>query len=108
MSPWRPAWPIGVDGAAVGPQGGTASLRETAVVAAPGGFTYEVRSSGEVVIRHHGRIATTLRGRRADAFLDDAAHGDEQELMARLTGNYRRGNERLARDHPRHRGGRSQ
>jgi hypothetical protein len=28
---------------------------------------------------------------------------DEQELMARVTGNYRRGNERASRDHPRNR-----
>jgi hypothetical protein len=27
--------------------------------------------------------------------------GNEQELMARLTGNYKRGNERVARTHPR-------
>ena len=34
-------------------------------------------------------------------FLEDR---DAQELMARLTGNYRRGNERTARQHPRNRG----
>jgi hypothetical protein len=62
---------------------------------APAGFAYEVRASGEVVVRHHGRRAATLRGTVAARFLDDlAAGGDEQQLLARLTGNYKRGNER--------------
>lgn len=68
------------------------------------GFSYERRGE-EVVISHHGRRATTLRGDRATVFLDDVQRGDAQELMARLTGNYRRGNERLARRHPRNTGG---
>lgn len=66
----------------------------------PEGFAYEERGD-EVVIFHHGRRATTLRGDRAAAFLVDVESGDRQELMARLTGNYRRGNERAARRHPR-------
>ena len=47
-----------------------------------------------MLITHHGRPATTLRGRRAADFLQDVESGDPQELMARLTGNYKRGNER--------------
>jgi hypothetical protein len=35
--------------------------------------------------------------------LEEVGEGDGQELMARLTGNYKRGNERLARQHPRNR-----
>lgn len=66
----------------------------------PEGFDYVVRGD-QVVIRHHGRLATTLRGRRAQGFLEDVESEDPQELMARLTGNYRRGNERQARNHPR-------
>ncbi|GAA1912401.1 hypothetical protein [Nocardioides hwasunensis] len=70
----------------------------------PEGFDYDVRG-GEVVITHHGRRATVLRGGAASRFLADVADGDdEQELMARVTGNYRRGNERTAKDHPRNRG----
>lgn len=68
----------------------------------PEGFTYLLRGA-DVVISHHGRPAATLRGRRAAEFLTDVESGDPQELMARLTGNYRRGNERLARQHPRNR-----
>jgi hypothetical protein len=66
----------------------------------PDGFDYMVRGE-QVVISHHGRNATTLRGQSAQAFLEDVESDDPQELMARLTGNYRRGNERQARSHPR-------
>ncbi len=69
----------------------------------PHGFAWTRHANGDVVITHHGRRATVLRGQRAAAFLDDVAAGNEQELMARLTGNYKRGNERQARSHPRHR-----
>lgn len=47
-----------------------------------------------VVIRHHGRVATTLRGAAAARFLADVERSDPQQLMARVTGNYKRGNER--------------
>lgn len=67
----------------------------------PDGFTFQVRKNGDVVILHHGRAATTLRGARANAFLDDVGTSDGQELMARLTGNYKRGNERATAQHPR-------
>lgn len=68
------------------------------------GFTYSVRNSGDVEISHHGRMATTLRGKQASDFLAKVSAGDDsaaQQLMARLTGNYKRGNERKARNHPR-------
>lgn len=68
------------------------------------GFTYEVLGNGDVRISHHGRTASTLRGHRAARFLADVERGDPQELMARLTGNYKRGNERLGRGHPRNQG----
>ena len=70
----------------------------------PRGFSFEVRKSGEVVVRHDGRLAATLRGARAAEFLVAAQAGDDQELMARVTGNYRHGNERRAANHPRNRG----
>ena len=72
-------------------------------VPAPEGFDYDVRGA-EVVITHHGRHATVLRGAAAARFLDDVEQGDAQELMARVTGNYRRGNERTAKNHPRNAG----
>lgn len=69
---------------------------------APKDFDYEVRR-GEVHITHAGRPAGVLRGRRAAEFLDEV-DDDPQEVMARWTGNYRHGNERQARQHPRNRG----
>ncbi len=69
----------------------------------PDGFTYTVRGEREVVILHRGRVATVLRGAAMARFLDDVEREDEQEVMARATGNYKRGNERLAASHPRNR-----
>jgi hypothetical protein len=68
------------------------------------GFSFVARRSGEVEIRHGGRLAATLRGARAEAFLSemmDCDHAAAQQTMARVTGNYKRGNERLAANHPR-------
>lgn len=72
--------------------------------APPSGFDWQQLPDGAVRISHHGTSATTLRGRRAADFLEDVENEDPQQLMARLTGNYRRGNERTARNHPRNRG----
>lgn len=63
-------------------------------MADPNGFSYEQRKSGEVVITHRGRKATTLRGLKAQRFLTDVETDDPQHVMARVTGNYKRGNER--------------
>lgn len=57
------------------------------------GFSYATRKNGEVVISRHGRVATMLRGERAAKFLKGVAEGDPQQVMARATGNYKRGNE---------------
>lgn len=59
----------------------------------PTGFAYTKRQNGDVVITHHGRAATTLRGSAARKFLDRVVTDDPQQLMARVTGNYKRGNE---------------
>ena len=65
------------------------------------GFEYRVRKDGDVVIHHHGRQATVLRGEAAERFLADVQRKEPQEVMARATGNYRRGNERTSGAHPR-------
>jgi hypothetical protein len=69
------------------------------------GFTYRVSKRGEVEVLQRGRVAVTLRGARAAEFLAGAGAGfaELQQAMARLTGNYKRGNERLAGNHPRNR-----
>jgi len=67
----------------------------------PSGFRFDIRRT-EVVVSHHGRHAVTLRGAAASRFLSAVDAGeDQQELMARATGQYRRGNERAARIDPR-------
>jgi hypothetical protein len=67
------------------------------LVPRPAGFRFSERSNGTVIITHAGRHASTLRGSRADKFLSEVASGDPQLVMARWTGNYKRGNERRDR-----------
>lgn len=70
------------------------------------GFTYRLKKNQDLEILHHGRLASTLRGHDAEDFLSAVEAGsadDAQQLMARITGNYKRGNERLASQHPRNR-----
>ncbi len=70
------------------------------------GFTFRARKTGEVQVLRHGTLAGTLRGAAAMEFLAEVAacgHSDAQQLMARVTGNYKHGNERLAATHPRNR-----
>ena len=69
----------------------------------PEGFEWRELPDGSIRITHHGRSATTLRGAKAADFAADVGSHDPQELMARLTGNYKRGNERTAKNHPRNR-----
>jgi hypothetical protein len=57
------------------------------------GFAYRVRKSGEVVIERHDRVVTILRGKAATRFLQRIELSDPQQAMARVTGNYKRGNE---------------
>lgn len=70
------------------------------------GFTYRVRKNGDVEVFHRGRLAATLRGTDAAEFKQEAHDEDSaeaQQLMARVTGNYKHGNERKASQHPRNR-----
>jgi hypothetical protein len=60
----------------------------------PSGFAYSTHRNGDVVITHNGRRAAQLRGSKAQRFLRSVNEENSQMLMARLTGNYKRGNER--------------
>jgi hypothetical protein len=63
----------------------------------PTGFTWSARKNGELAISRDGRVVTIVRGAaavRLASKLTDAAPDDVQHLLARATGNYRRGNER--------------
>jgi hypothetical protein len=60
-------------------------------------FSYRTRKDGTVAIFWNNRPATVLTGKLAERFLDaapDASHEERQLLMARVTGNFKRGNER--------------
>jgi hypothetical protein len=62
-----------------------------------GNFSYRATKDEKVFIVWNGRTVTTLSGPRARRFLADAEGTDaagEQLLMARATGNFKRGNER--------------
>jgi hypothetical protein len=57
-------------------------------------FSYQASKDDTVRISWNGRVVTTLRGRDALRFLDEVELGDEQLVMAKATGNFKRGNER--------------
>ncbi|MEM7078074.1 MAG: hypothetical protein AAF513_05530 [Pseudomonadota bacterium] len=63
------------------------------------GFDYLAQRT-QVVITRRGRVVTTLRGREAERFLTRIASlegADAQRHMARITGQYKMGNERRGR-----------
>ncbi len=60
------------------------------------GFEYRLYRNGDLVISRYGRPVTRLSGgaaQRAAVRLDSLPRSLQQQLMARLTGNYKRGNE---------------
>ena len=60
-------------------------------------FSYRATKQGKVFIAWHGKQAMVLDGRAAQDFLakvEGLDHHQTQLLMARITGNFRRGNER--------------
>ena len=68
------------------------------------GFVWHTTKNGELEIRHHGKYATKFSGAKARRYseqLEQYSFEEQQQLMARLTGNYKHGNERSAKNHPR-------
>jgi hypothetical protein len=60
-------------------------------------FAFTSTKNGKVFICWHGKQVKTLSGQDAERFLDKISglnHKDAQLLMARVTGNFKRGNER--------------
>jgi hypothetical protein len=60
-------------------------------------FTYRVGRDDTVFVSWRGRRVTTLTGAAARRFLDGVRDADPptaQRWMARVTGNFKRGNER--------------
>lgn len=60
-------------------------------------FTYRVTKDGRVLIDRGARTVTVVAGNAAKALASKLVGADPdgvQQLLARATGNYRRGNER--------------
>ena len=63
-------------------------------------FSYATRSDGTIVISYRTAPVTILRGRSAERFTTRISGADAaaaQQLMARATGNFKRGNERAGK-----------
>ncbi|MGY3778191.1 ABC transporter ATP-binding protein [Isobaculum melis] len=46
-----------------------------------------------------------VKGSQAQELIEDLEHANQEEeqyLLARITGNFKRGNERLAKEHPKY------
>ena len=64
-------------------------------------FTYQVTKSGKVFIFWHGKRIKILQGGAARIFLAKIDGCDQQEsqlVLAKETGNFKRGNERQGKD----------
>ncbi|MEZ4396279.1 MAG: hypothetical protein R3C71_05185 [Candidatus Krumholzibacteriia bacterium] len=64
-------------------------------------FSYREVASGKVFIAYEGRDVTVLAGKQATAFLRKVAGLDargRQLVMAKATGNFKRGNERSGKE----------
>ena len=60
-------------------------------------FDWRVTKDGQLLVSRSGRVVTTIRGATAAKLLgrlERAADEEAQHLLARATGNYKRGNER--------------
>jgi len=60
-------------------------------------FSYRSTKDGRVLVSWEGRVVTTLKGLPAEQFISRVGVADadgRQLLIARATGNFKRGNER--------------
>ena len=60
-------------------------------------FSYRALKNGSVLLEHHGRTVKTISGETAERFwkrIADLEGLAAQLVLAKLTGNFKRGNER--------------
>lgn len=59
-------------------------------------FEYRIIADGRILVYREGRLVVTVGGRAAERLIPQLGTDDDrdQQLLARATGNYRRGNER--------------
>lgn len=63
-------------------------------------FSYQITKGNKVFISWYGKVVTTLSGSKAESFIadiKDAGDKDAQLIMARVTGNFKRGNEKIGK-----------
>ena len=62
-------------------------------------FAYRITKDKKVFISYNGKQVTTLSRNRAEKFIADIAGADDgnevQLIMAKVTGNFKRGNEKI-------------
>lgn len=62
-------------------------------------FDYSTTKDGKVLVSYLGKQVMTVKGSRAQLLLAELEAADDfgvQDILAKLTGNFRRGNERKA------------
>lgn len=65
-----------------------------------GVFSYKITKNNKAFISYHGKVVTTLSGNKALGFIaaiKDTNDKDEQLIMAKATGHFKHGNERLSK-----------
>jgi len=63
-------------------------------------FAYKITKDRKVFISWHGKQVTTLGRRKAEAFISDIANAsdkDAQLIMAKATGHFKHGNEKMSK-----------
>lgn len=63
-------------------------------------FSYKITKDRKVFISWYGKQVIVLSGGKAEAFISDMAGADEkgaQLIMAKATGNFKRGNEKAGK-----------
>ncbi|MCZ8072625.1 MAG: hypothetical protein O9341_00690 [Paucibacter sp.] len=71
------------------------------------GYSHRERKDGSLEVLREGRQVALLRGNRAQQLrqvLNTGSFEQGQQAMAKITGNYKRGNEGQATRHPRRTG----
>ncbi|MCL2421144.1 MAG: hypothetical protein FWD03_04735 [Defluviitaleaceae bacterium] len=61
-------------------------------------FSYKTTKDKKVFISYHGKQVTILSGNKADRFISEIENAEGREaqlIMAKATGNFKRGNEKL-------------
>jgi DNA polymerase II small subunit/DNA polymerase delta subunit B len=63
-------------------------------------FSYRISKDNKVFISYEGKQVTILNGKKADDFIRKILNTSDKEaqlIMAKITGNFKRGNEKLSK-----------